>query len=153
MSLNQLTPVIDEVNRYWNQRIRQVNEPRGMDYWQLPSETIYWGTGDCEDVAILKLFTMVPVLSHSDIPIHLLTINHRSEGAHVVLLVGTWVLDNLLDDLVDIKEYGELYINNIRFTSDVNGNDGSDPRFVALLRRAGEAETALAYMAFTGQRG
>lgn len=50
----------DMVNYYFNRRIEPKSDGEGnADFWQAPQETMALGTGDCEDYAIAKLFTLV----------------------------------------------------------------------------------------------
>lgn len=96
---------IAKINSHINHLIRPVLEPYPMDYWQVASETLERGAGDCEDYAILKL----QVLNRIGFSLEALriTIVHRpgDKDLHAVLNVyldGEWlVLDNLHDLVIN----------------------------------------------------
>lgn len=52
------------VNSYVNKSIQYVDEAKGVNHWQTPTETLNLKTGDCEDYALLKMH----LLKNSDIP-------------------------------------------------------------------------------------
>jgi predicted transglutaminase-like cysteine proteinase len=100
---------LDRINRQWNQRVVYVSD-NVEDHWQSPAETLALKTGDCEDIAIAKMFD--PAL-HDVFPAAQLRLGyvHTPEGQpHMVLIVGqgdaALVLDNLVDDIRTLAESG-----------------------------------------------
>ena len=65
--------------------IRYVPEPEGVDYWQLPEETVALGSGDCEDMAILLY---VRLKQEGVTPLRLCIGKHSTSAA----LMHAWVL-------------------------------------------------------------
>lgn len=130
--------VVDHIQRFWNDKIRQIEEPEGQDIWQLPSDTIRKNSGDCEDIAILKLAT----ISMYELPEpFLLTFKHKTEGAHVVCLCGAFILDNLLHNIVPVEEYAKRYIDKLYYTSSLS--EPKDPRFAAIVNKINATEYEL----------
>ena len=96
-------PLLERINRAVNAEVELVpDEPgeRGEECWEFPAK----GEGDCEDFALEKRRRLVA----EGLPSAALTmaiVHHKAQFfAHAVLLAettrGTWVLDNLLDELV-----------------------------------------------------
>jgi predicted transglutaminase-like cysteine proteinase len=99
---------LDQVNRFFNQRIRYVEDGdlwHQADYWETPIEGLWKGAGDCEDYAIAKYFS----LRHLGVAREKLRITYvkalRLNRAHMVLTYYTspqavpLVLDSLIDDI------------------------------------------------------
>ena len=96
-------PLLERINRTVNAEITIVPDypgERGEECWEIPAK----GEGDCEDFALEKRRRLV----EEGVPSAALTmaiVHHEAHFfAHAVLLAettrGTWVLDNLLDELV-----------------------------------------------------
>jgi predicted transglutaminase-like cysteine proteinase len=84
---------IIKFNNQINRKIKYVSD-RGIDNWQTPEETLKKGTGDCEDYAILKYFSLPT--KHK----YLVVGNKKHVGTHAILIYcnesGLWdVLDNM----------------------------------------------------------
>ena len=78
---------------------RNDSEAHGSaDHWATPSETLHSRTGDCEDVAILKLKALRR-LGFAPVDLYLSIGRDRGRGDHALALVRLdgrfWVLDNL----------------------------------------------------------
>lgn len=118
-----------DINDKWNRAIRPIVEPEGKDRWQTPIETIKLRTGDCEDYAIGKYFT----LEAFGAPHHktLATVKLVSGEHHCMLIVNDWVLDNKSKEIVKIED--RVDIANLLYLS--SRDKPEDPRFAALLTR------------------
>ena len=104
--------VLTEVNRYVNSRIIYRHEPESEDKWQTPEETLKLGTGDCEDIALLKA-DILGWFNLSGMEIDLLLVHVRqTRDDHAILLVrDNLVLDCRSDGvhyLTELKPYYEL---------------------------------------------
>lgn len=115
-----------DVNDAWNRRIKYLAEPKGKDDWQLPSETIALGTGDCEDLAIGKFFT----IQWGDKWKPELMVCRLGEQAHVVVVVDGWVLDNAAPNIVKLSARPDI----TPVSRSTQGNP-VDPRFAWVLAR------------------
>lgn len=105
---------LKRVNEFLNRRIRFGEDQqiwRQSDYWATPMETLGKGAGDCEDIAILKYFTLLN-LSIPDNQLRLIYVKARIGGegspvtqAHMVLAyyptpdAEPLVLDNLITEI------------------------------------------------------
>lgn len=85
---------------------------KGGDNWQSPYTTMQLSTGDCEDIAILKMY----ILMANNWDCRLLGVKNRYDRTgHVVLAVyleedSEWViLDNAKDELGTNEVYGNVY--------------------------------------------
>lgn len=112
-----------EINHVWNQNIKQVTEPPGEDVWQTPAETVALGTGDCEDLAIAKFFS-IPAWHKKDLHI----VRLEDGQVHMYTVVDdTWVLDVTPHvHRLDGRPSGEQFIKSVP-------NHGTDPRWSWLL--------------------
>lgn len=135
--LDKLRKVNDFVNRHieFEEDIVIYNQ---SDYWATPLETIGHGRGDCEDLAIIKYFS----LKDSGIPIaklRLVYVKARLDGpggprlqAHMVLAyyptpnAEPLVLDNLVPEIVPASQRRDLQpvfsFNSEAIWSGVAGN-------------------------------
>jgi predicted transglutaminase-like cysteine proteinase len=108
---------LDRVNRFFNQRIRYVEDPdlwHQADYWETPIEALWKGAGDCEDYAIAKYFS----LRHLGVASDKLRITYvkalRLNRAHMVLTYYSspqampLVLDSLIDDIRPASQRTDL---------------------------------------------
>lgn len=101
----QLQRVNDEVNK-----MEYVADEEDKDYWQDPEWTLENEAGDCEDLAILKYFTLRE-LGYPTSDMKLVYVEQLDGGApHVVLLVGTFILDNLHTEVMSTMELAEVYV-------------------------------------------
>lgn len=119
-----------DINDRWNRRIRHLEEAPGKDDWQTPLETIARGTGDCEDLAIGKYFSLIAAdLGHLKATVA--TVTMQSGLAHCMLFVNGWALDNLSKEIVRVSARSD--VRKILFLSNIESP--SDPRFAAMYRR------------------
>lgn len=115
-----------DVNDAWNRRIKYLAEPDGQDVWQFPSDTIRLGTGDCEDYALGKFFTIKWLTGWSPV-----FVTCRLNGqAHAVVMVDDWVLDNAAPEIVELADRTDLEVV-MRSTQ----LEPTDPRFAWVLER------------------
>jgi len=99
--------VVNQVNTQVNSEIiwKADNPLSGSgDFWQLPSETISLGSGDCEDIAYLKMVK----LQQAHIPAFMLS-GMLPDGAHMITVAiqeGQFlVLDNRLEDVIPLDQF------------------------------------------------
>lgn len=82
---------LTQINRYWNDNIIQGADKDiwGVEnYWATPQETLEKGMGDCEDIAIGKLFSALESgIDPAKLRLAHVVLTHRSgeEEAHMVL--------------------------------------------------------------------
>jgi predicted transglutaminase-like cysteine proteinase len=114
---------IVRVNNFWNQQIASVEDKdvHGKDFWQAPSETWKRRTGDCDDYAVAKYYTLLALgVPRSQLKLANVALDMRGDlGLHIVVLYtnqrGTWVLDNIAQDVMlltdrwDIKGFLAVY--------------------------------------------
>lgn len=98
------------VNRFWNQwPYRQDPEVYKMlDYWAIPAEFLK-NSGDCEDYAIVKYFTLKEVGVADDqmrVVVLMETIRNIAHAVLVVYVDGdAFVLDNLSNNVISHSRY------------------------------------------------
>lgn len=153
---------LKRVNEFLNRRIRFGEDQQiwgQSDYWATPMETIGKGAGDCEDIVILKYFTLRN-LSIPDNQLRLIYVKARIGGegstitqAHMVLAyyptpnAEPLVLDNLITDIrpasrrPDIKPIFSfnsqgIYQGTAGGSMPGSGGLGSLSRWQDLLKRA-----------------
>jgi predicted transglutaminase-like cysteine proteinase len=105
---------LEAVNGYVNARVRFVSDMVQFgvaDRWQLPSETLAHGRGDCEDFAIAKR-AMLRAAGVPDRDLYLVVLKDLSRRAdHAVLVVRAagrfLVLDNGTDRIVDSSDVAD----------------------------------------------
>jgi predicted transglutaminase-like cysteine proteinase len=108
---------LDRVNRFFNQRIRYVEDAylwHQADYWETPIEALFKGAGDCEDYAIAKYFS----LRHLGVASDKLRITYvkalHLNRAHMVLTYYSspqampLVLDSLIDEIRPASQRADL---------------------------------------------
>lgn len=115
-----------DINDVWNKRIRYLEEQAGQDVWQLPTETIALGTGDCEDYAILKYFT-IKWFTEYEPEFVVCKLNGQ---AHVVVTVNGWVLDNAAPHIVKLTDRTDLEVVSTSTQDVIN-----DPRFAYVIHK------------------
>lgn len=102
-----------QINNWVNQNIKYLAEPPSVDRWQTPSETLGSGSGDCEDIAILKYFMMMDKgVSTFDLHLAYCFLNGY---AHMVLLWlpnahDTFVLDNVERRMLPLIERSDILV-------------------------------------------
>ena len=103
---------LSSLNNEINNLIIYKREPIDLDHWQSPIETLKKGTGDCEDIAILKLSKLSP----KDYPSSNLVIvwSYSRMEYHVIVRVtdtsgNILYLDNLNTHLLTTLEVHNLY--------------------------------------------
>lgn len=85
-------------NKNVNREVTYAEERAGEDYWQLPHETEMRGTGDCEDIAILKYCRLMRLGFKPRLVYCMYLPPHVAKPLrHMVCELDGLVLDNLID--------------------------------------------------------
>lgn len=111
--------VIQEVNMFFNETIEYVSDQEQFnvkDYWATPLETLNNNKGDCEDIAIAKLFTLEKLgVEKSKLKlVYVMIKQDEVEIAHMVLVYhdiasDQWfVLDNTTDSILPLDSRTDL---------------------------------------------
>ncbi len=102
------------VQREVNRRIRWMHDLDNMgvaDFWANAGETLRRGTGDSEDIAIVKM-QVLKAAGFSPKDLYISIGRHNVRGAHVVLLAraagGFYVLDDTNTDLMTPAQHGRF---------------------------------------------
>ncbi|PAU53294.1 cysteine protease LapG [Pseudomonas sp. PICF141] len=108
---------LNAVNRFFNQQLNFQDDTRiwrQTDYWATPVESLVKATGDCEDYALAKYFS----LRHLGIPSEKLRITYvkalTQNQAHMVLTfyssptADPLVLDNLIGEILPASQRKDL---------------------------------------------
>lgn len=112
----QAVALLETVNRFWNRRVFFVADERHYslsDVWTTPLETLSEGSGDCEDFAIGKYFTLLRAgVPESQLALGLAFYTPTGE-AHITLSVTlgngeVLVLDNLVGDVRSASQRSDL---------------------------------------------
>ena len=97
-----------------NQRVRWTHDLDNMgvaDFWANAGETLRRGTGDSEDIAIVKM-QVLKAAGFSPKDLYISIGRHNVRGAHVVLLARTagdfYVLDDTNHDLMTPAQHGRF---------------------------------------------
>jgi predicted transglutaminase-like cysteine proteinase len=108
--LAKLQTVQQDVNR----RVRWTHDLDNMgvaDFWANAGETLRRGTGDSEDIAIVKM-QVLKAAGFSPRDLYLSIGRHNVRGAHVVLLArasgGFYVLDDSNHDIMTPAQHGRF---------------------------------------------
>ena len=116
---------VAEINKWINQNIQYVSDVilHGKeDYWASPEETLERGAGDCEDIAILKFFTLKKAgcdMKNVRLAYVLYCpVDGEPWTPHVVVFFKKVVLDNFMDEVYLRREREDLIPV---FTFDENG--------------------------------
>ena len=99
----ELRDAIGIINRTVNRNIKYKSDLVNyalIDYWASFRETVLRGTGDCEDIAILKLW-MLRAAGINESDVRLLITRSDITGDHAVLVVHLGSLKLILDNLSD----------------------------------------------------
>lgn len=98
---------LTRINKHWNHFVKYT-EDGPNDHWQSPEETRSLGTGDCEDLVIVKMFDPNITNAYSPDEIRLAYVHITDGTAHMVLLVGSernpLVLDNMIDEVKRLSD-------------------------------------------------
>ena len=157
------------VNAFFNRTIRygeDVDVWNQTDYWASPLETLEKGSGDCEDFALAKYFTL-RLLGVPEARLRLVYATQaKTNQAHMVL--GYWahagsapvVLDNLENSIRPVAQRGDLKAefafgerNLYRFDDAALqqvGSVGQLPNWLTVVQRAKREASALASPAVQG---
>ena len=92
---------LSQVNEWVNSNI--VYTPDTTDTWQSPLETLTKGSGDCEDLAILKQAIVKENNLAQDTKVILVTDRARHNAAHAILYADGKVLDNQVKKVKSIN--------------------------------------------------
>jgi len=97
-----------------NQRVRWQHDLDNMgvaDFWANAGETLRRGTGDSEDIAIVKM-QVLKAAGFNPKDLYISIGRHNVRGAHVVLLArtsgGFYVLDDTNHDLMTPAQHGRF---------------------------------------------
>lgn len=151
---------IKRVNDFFNRRVKFDDDQAiwsQSDYWATPMETLGKGSGDCEDFAIAKYFTLL-VLGVPNETLRLVYVQARLGGihssitqAHMVLAfypaaeAEPLILDNLINDLQPASRRPDLQpvfsFNSVGIWQGASGARGAGgpaslSRWEELLKRA-----------------
>lgn len=80
-------------------------KPEKVDYWATAEETLKSKEGDCEDYATLKR----TLLAKEGVRSKMAYVRSR-DGAHMVALVGDYVLDNMTPEVKALAERSDLKV-------------------------------------------
>jgi predicted transglutaminase-like cysteine proteinase len=102
---------LQALNDKINYRISYVEDFAGWgakDYWATPSETLNKGTGDCEDIAILK-YSMLKKMGWTADSMRILYVVYAPTSIfHVVLECDGFILDNIVPEVLPVAERQDL---------------------------------------------
>lgn len=97
-----------------NQRVRWAHDLDNMgvaDFWANAGETLRRGTGDSEDIAIVKMQAL-KAAGFDPKDLYISVGRHKLRGAHVLLLArttgGFFVLDDQMQDLMTPNQHGRF---------------------------------------------
>lgn len=113
--------LLSHINNQVNENIPWKDFERGKDYWQTPKETLDKHGGDCEDLAILKMYYLLQN-GFPEEDIYILQGVNIYGQMHAILQVifegKIYYLDNLVDDINfnTIKPLGSYTINRFGVT-------------------------------------
>jgi predicted transglutaminase-like cysteine proteinase len=105
------------INNYWNGAVAYADDDvsHGRDYWQTPKETALTRTGDCDDYAIAKYFTLLATgIPESRLKIATVVYDGgiADPSLHTVVLLtderGTWVLDSIDREIVLLSQRRDI---------------------------------------------
>jgi predicted transglutaminase-like cysteine proteinase len=96
------------LNGWVNQAI--VYKPDRVDHWQGPAETLRLGTGDCEDLAILKRAVLLARGWPRDRLFVVIGHDLVARSDHAVLLAGETVWDCRADGLIKPAELSSVFL-------------------------------------------
>lgn len=88
------------VNIMVNSEIEYKAEAEKQDHWQTVEETFELGTGDCEDYALAKY----ELLRQQGVKSYIAYSVTPDDQAHMVTVIGDYILDNMTNDIVRVKD-------------------------------------------------
>lgn len=137
---------LDRINRHWNLLV-SYQQDNSEDHWQSPTETLTLKTGDCEDIAIAKMFDPAVLSAIPAAKLRLGYVHTPAGLPHMVLIVGwgndTLVLDSLVDDIRTLAESGYRPVYQL----DANGQVYRDERLLDAHPRFEKFDRILAGLA------
>ena len=80
-----------------------------FDYWKTPYETIISGEGDCEDLAILKMYLVKKYLDKHYYTEFLLVKDTYKNEYHALAVINDYVLDNQTNYITLLKNGSNRY--------------------------------------------
>jgi predicted transglutaminase-like cysteine proteinase len=101
---------VKSINQFFNRQIQYREDMDNwgvIDYWASPMELLHRGSGDCEDYAIAKYFSLI-AMGLSPAKMRMVYVRAQTGGAiqaHMVLAyypepnAEPWILDNLITDI------------------------------------------------------
>jgi predicted transglutaminase-like cysteine proteinase len=102
---------LQTLNDNINRRIVYVDDFAGWgvkDYWATPKETLTKGTGDCEDIAILK-YSMLKQMGWQPDSMKILYVVYKPTSTfHVVLECDGCILDNIVPEVLQLSFRDDL---------------------------------------------
>ncbi len=126
MSYDEEQEYLQSVNSFWNRFSNKAGASDKLvwgveDYWATPKETLDKKAGDCDDVAIGKMWNLVQAgfpsenlaLAYALVSPKTSGLERPTELAHMVTFVVTkkgevWVLDNMLKNAMPYSEAQQL---------------------------------------------
>jgi predicted transglutaminase-like cysteine proteinase len=105
-----------KINFYLNQLPTKIDiiDNKRADYWETPKEFLTYGSGDCEDYAIIKYFTLLK-LGFSKDKLFMTTAYEKYSGQYHMILSyfetlnkPPLVLDNLSFEILDLRKRVDL---------------------------------------------
>lgn len=105
------------VNAFWNNNVSYGDDValKGKDHWQGPGETWKRKTGDCDDYAIAKYYTLLSMgVPEKDVELVSVVYDtgYNDPMLHVVVLVtdsrGVWVLDSAVPEIMKLEQRHDI---------------------------------------------
>ncbi|WP_373004788.1 transglutaminase-like cysteine peptidase [Sulfurimonas sp.] len=111
---------LTKVNIYLNHRLKYQSDKilnNKSDYWATPKEFLTMGSGDCEDYAIIKYFTLLKLGFEKDKLFITLAYDKYSKRDHMVLSYFAdankppLILDSLSYEVLDLNKRADLRVS------------------------------------------
>ena len=111
---------LTKVNIYLNHKLKYQSDKilnNKSDYWATPKEFLTMGSGDCEDYAIIKYFTLLKLGFEKDKLFITLVYDTYSKRDHMVLSYfedsskPPLILDSLSYEVLDLNKRADLKVN------------------------------------------
>ncbi|EDZ61235.1 hypothetical protein SMGD1_0306 [Sulfurimonas gotlandica GD1] len=144
---------LTKVNIYLNHKLKYQSDKvlnNKSDYWATPKEFLTMGSGDCEDYAIIKYFTLLKLGFEKDKLFITLAYDKYSKRDHMVLSYFAdvnkppLILDSLSYEVLDLNKRADLkvsaFINTngvyrLSKTSKLKKTKQTSNKFKELLKR------------------